>query len=217
MKKYKNRSSKRDADEKKTEIVNQFLDKYLYTPENGFQNVYRNNSKDRQVLGVDIEFDYNNQHYVCDEKASTDEKYIKKYLSTFCLELSMINQDGNLQIGWFVNDNMINNCYLMVWIDKAINNDITTVEDILQAEIVLIRKEKLKEYFQERGWSFEKLRRKAENIRNDMNDVENFGDFQENGMKFSFSRYLTEEPINVLLKREVYRELGEFNKTIKIN
>lgn len=214
MKELTNRSSKRNEDERKTEIVNQFLDKYVYRYIFGFDNINRINDKDKQVKGVDIEFDYNGFHYICDEKASTDEKYIKSYLPTFCLELSMINQIGELNVGWFVNSNLLTNSYCLVWVDKAKNCNINSIDDIIEAEVIIVRKSKLNEYFTSKGWTTNTLKKKAENIRLNANKNENMGNFKTNGIKFSFSEYLPEKPVNVLLKRETYRELSDYRKII---
>lgn len=207
--------SKRQLDNSRNKVANKFLDKYLYTQE-GFSNVKRIDDRDRQLKGVDIEFDYNGKHYVCDEKAATN--YVNRWnrLDTFALELSSMQGRGTKvwRDGWFVNENLINDSYLFVWIDNAANYDISTIseDEITSAEICLVRKSAIREYLRDIGWSKKKLKFKDNEIR--FGGDEDFGMICTNGCKFSFSKNLYEEPINVLLSRDTYRQISDFHVEI---
>ena len=206
-----------EMDKKKEGIVCSFLDKYLYTSSNGFSNEEREYSKERQLLGVDLEFDYNGRHYVCDEKAATD--YIGKGLGTFVLELSSLDTTGKfLKTGWFLKEDNINDSYLFVWLDGARDRYLSGgSDDITECEVCLVRKEKLVGYLKRLGWDREMLMEKANAIRY-YGDEEFYGIYSH-GYKFSYSTadYIPEHPINILLTREVYRSLSDFNKVIKLD
>jgi len=179
----------REEDIRLSNNVSDILDKELYPVYT--TNVERIYDKERQVQGLDIVFDYNDVHYECDEKSAV--RY--RNLSTFSLELSFINRKGEEQEGWLTNPKYKNNSFMLIWLDNNI------------IECALVRKQAIYDYLTSVGWTVEKLRKKAEHIR--YFDDNNFGGFEENNCKFTFSTHLYEKPINILLKRTTYRKLAD--------
>lgn len=174
--------------------VSNILDKTFYKEINA-QNISRITNKEQQIKGVDIIFTYNDKQYLCDEKSAV--RY--RNLQTFSLELSFINRKNKIQEGWLTNDKYINDSFLFIWLDD---------DNIMEAS--LIEKQSLLDYLEHNlGWTKEKLRKKCENIRTNPNEP--YGNIQTNGCKFSFSKHLVEQPINILLPRTTYKQIAILN------
>lgn len=76
------RSILRDGDERGEKIVSEFLDKHFYIECEDFHRVV---DKVQQIKGVDTTFVKNGFQYVCDEKAITLMRWIRRS-----------NEDGTL-------------------------------------------------------------------------------------------------------------------------
>lgn len=215
-----NKSELRREDIRMSNNVSEFLDNYVYTYINGFSGISRNDEDiDMQYKGVDIEFDYNGFHYICDEKAGVSAT--NKQLPTFCLELGFVNQKNSLNTGWFVNDECVNNSYMFVWTDKSKTDNILSYTDLTEVEVCLVKKAKIYEYLEKLGWTKKKLVEKCAIIRDTKGGCK-MGDHKINGLKFSYSekglytnKELVEKPINLILKREIYRKLSDFKTVVK--
>lgn len=213
----RSKSEYRASDELTEKINNEFLEYYFY---NLKTNQYKRNlDREQQILGIDTTFSIDGIDYSCDEKVAAH--YINKTLRTFSFELSFIDRVGNVSDGWFISNGKLNDSYLFCWIDEAKSNKLTSYKDIIKAEIILIRKNKVIDYLKTISWTPRKLKFKASTIRNE-NDV-NFGTTYNNGIKFSYSRYdhinktgLIEEPINFILTRETLRAYCDYNEIIKV-
>ena len=82
-----------------------------------FTRAERTDNAYTQIEGSDIILSIpslNIQDAVVDEKASI--YYINKDLRTFVLEISFLNRGYQIQEGWFVNDQLSTQYYLMQWI-----------------------------------------------------------------------------------------------------
>lgn len=213
---HQRKSLRRQVDESNTLLVNDYLDKFVYTEENGFSNIKREDGVKAQVSGIDITFDFNGESFLCDEKAAA--AYINNPLRTFSLELSFINKAGIEKIGWFVNDDLSTDSYVFVWIDEGdvikVGEDkkgeiyaLTGIDGIKKLEISFIRKEKIKEYLSSLGWTRDNLLEKNRRIRE--NNKEKMGKITENGCKFSYSKSLSEKSINVLVPRDKLIEMAD--------
>lgn len=201
-------------DKKGEKIVHQFLLEHFYLDEVDNKEVM-DSDMFGQLHGIDTFFFKNGFKYKCDEKAALDYVNKPKKLNTFCLELSCLNTKDELMEGWFTNDEMETNSYLFAWVDKAKKYIIDCVDDILEVEVMLVLKQDIYDYFKSIGWDKDKLRRKCNNIR--YNDDRNMGNYYTNGCKFSFVDKLPEQPINVLLTRDVYRNMPHtINKVYKM-
>ena len=63
------RSELRNEDERLMNVVNDWLDKNVYSKP-CFSKVYRNEDACTQVLGIDTTFELNGERHWCDEKAA---------------------------------------------------------------------------------------------------------------------------------------------------
>ena len=209
------KSKLRHEDERCSEIVSMFLDKHFYKiifdkPEFQIERIY---DKKRQIEGFDVIIidTINNEFYGIDEKAAI--RYVNKQLNTFSMELSFIDRSGNIHDGWLFDETKKNNYFLFVWIDKATNDILKSELDIQEVEIALVKREKIIKYLEELGWTKDKINIKSEKIRS--SEKEYGGNIHKYGCKFTCSRYLIEQPVNILISRKNLIELS--TKNLKIN
>lgn len=212
MESYKDKYSDiRKEDVKMEEINNSFLNKYFYKAY--CDKFIYNKTKKLQTLGIDVIFILNNKQYNCDEKIAAN--YINKKLNSFSFELSFINRGGQLQDGWFIDKNKVNNSYLFCWIDNADSNKPKSIDEIRSVEVVLITKYNVNKYLESIGWDRDKLVLKSAKIRN--KETTNLGNISSDGIKFCFSEQFVEKPINFILSRQTLRDYSDFNKIINVN
>jgi hypothetical protein len=193
------KSELREEDEKLSNTISDFLDKTFYAEET--TDFTRNNDKTLQVCGIDTIFIYDGTKYECDEKAAVRYRNLK----TFALELSFINKNGDLNIGWLLDKKNRNNSYLFVWIDVS------------EIEVALVEKVSIFQYLESIGWTKEHLFKKQQQIRDafDNSTTVYLGKLDDDGIKFHYSNQLVEKPINILLYRDTFRKLSVFNKVYK--
>lgn len=204
----------KSEDKKMSSIVSDFIRLNFY-------DKYTDNleivcDRERQVQGIDTIFSFEGREMYCDEKSAVRYRGIK----TFSLELSFLNKYDDLTEGWFLSDNMKNDCYLFVWIDRSSSDTpdkktITDISDITEAEIALVGKSNIRKYLERIGWTKEKIKEKERKIR--MEGDRNFGNIFSDGCKFTFSEHLPEKPINILVPRRILRNIAMKDKIIRID
>lgn len=204
-------SKLRREDERRADIVSQYLDTFVYTTDKGFSLFQRIYDKNTQVSGIDVKFEFNGTHYDCDEKAAI--RYVNKHLQTFSFELSFIDRSGVVRDGWLINDKCVNNSYMLIWIDSAKPEDLPNIDSIKNIQCSLVRKEAIIKYLEDNGFSEDKLEFKCHNIRENKN--ENLGNIKKYGLKFSFSQQLVEQPINILIPRSELMKMSDY--TFELN
>lgn len=188
-------STLRQEDVKLSDKVYEFLDKNFYSTE--VSNFERATDKLRQISGIDVIFDIGDKHYIADEKAAVRYRNLK----TYTLELSFINRANEVQDGWLINENQLNNSYVFVWLDK---DEYIGKESIT---VAVIEKQRILDYLNKKGWTRENLVKKMNYIREGKQTY--MGDVYKDGCKFIFSTQLVEKPINIQLPRNVYMMLAD--------
>ena len=201
-------SKLRKTDERCADIVTAFLEKHFYTTKT--TDYHHVTNKEEQVKGIDSIFTLNGFNYHCDEKAAI--RYVNKHLYTFSLELSFINRANQIQTGWLLDTNKINDSFLFVWIDKAKRDILESVNDIQELEFALVKRTAIVDYLESIGWNIKRLEVKQDYIRN--NTDESMGNLYRNKCKFSYSPGLVEKPINILLSRDTYLSIADFHEKI---
>ena len=151
----------REYDEHCEKIMSDFLHEYFYKQLNP-KAIERIIDKNRQIQGIDVILQIDDKIYTIDEKASI--RYIN--LKTFALELSFIGKNGNVKTGWLLDENKINDYYLLVWINELKHDVIYNINSIKNVDVALVEKEKILNYLSTIGWNKEKLKTKNNNIRN---------------------------------------------------
>lgn len=190
-----------------------YLDKYLYT-KGIFSNVKRMDWWEDQLAGMDVKFSILSlgiKDAIVDEKASI--YYINKDLRTFVLEISFLNSANHINEGWFVDDSLWTQYYLMQWIKADVDDPWKVKEEnITEIECVLVSKAKLKEYFKAEGYDNQYLLRLAQRMREV--DREMYAP-EGKPYRFRYTPKLAEKPVNILLNKEEYIRMGEFHEIIK--
>lgn len=190
-----------------------FLDKHLYTKDI-FTHSERTDNALKQINGSDIIITIPSlgiKDAVVDEKASI--YYINKNLRTFVLEVSFLNRSLHYNEGWFVDDSLSTEYYLMQWIKANVADPWQVKENnITEIECVLVSKAKLKAYFEAEGYNKEKLLQIAKEMRESNQKM-----IAPEGKpyRFYFTQKLAEKPVNILLNKEEYIRLGEFHYFVK--
>ena len=217
-------SPRREANERNTWIINEYLDKHVYTQENGFSYLERVIDRARQVKGIDVILRHNGREYVADEKAASDYINRDHQLATFSLELAFVNRDNEIMDGWFLRDDLDNDSYVFVWIDTADMHPISEdkpdimvldgVDAIRTGDVAIITKKAIHDYLESIGWTPDRLRTKCDKIIESEGD-EPMGNVWRNGCKFSYSTHLVEQPVNVLIPRTEIIARADFHKTIR--
>lgn len=194
----------RKEDNRRVNIVNDFLDKYVYPNTNVLKHFVRVDDLKSQLSGTDVRFKYNGEIFNCDEKASV--KYVNKDLQTFALELSFIGRNGNWHEGWLTDAEHTNEFFMFIWIPKAKSDVLTCMEDIIEMDCAFILKDDIISLLAKKGWTRDKLVQKDNAIRN-LGDT-NMCNMRKDGIKFSYSSYLAEQPINILMTKNDYMNIA---------
>ena len=199
--------STRKEDNRLVEVVNSYLDHVAYPQTNHLRFTTRVTDADRQLAGSDLVVNIDGMEFTCDEKAAV--KYIGKPLSTFSLEIGFMDNHYHQQhkLGWLIDPKHTNDLFSFVWLPQATRPDIQSPSDIIQCDIALVRKLDIMNYLDSLGWTPKNLAKKEWCIRTGQGKT-NLGNFREHGLRFTISRFLHEQPVNVLLMKETYMEMA---------
>lgn len=212
-------SELRKEDVRLADLISEFLDKHFYPKY--VTNFERVTDRSRQCKGIDVIFDINGNHYLCDEKNGGSR--INTNLRTFSLELSFIDRSGVRRTGWLLNEYNVNDSYLFIWTDKADSEKPHSISEIHNVEIALVKKARIKEYLKETAGLDElTILAMNESIINSPDSMEhaliseNSGKrkYSINGITVCHSTQLYEQPLNIILPRAVYRKIADLNVVI---
>lgn len=196
-------------DEHCEKIISNILNEHFYKELNPLSIKYIDN-KVEQIKGIDVVIETTDKIYIIDEKAAT--RWVG--LKTFALELSFLGINDQIRTGWLLDEKKKNDYFVFVWINELRHETIQNVSSIKNIDVTLVSKEKILNHLSSLGWTPERLLVKDFQIRN--YDNPNMGNIKKNGCKFSFSKHLKEQPINILLPKETYIELADIHKNITL-
>ena len=210
--------SNRKSDTRGEKALSLFLDRYYYTELcelEGFKGTKRIFDVKSQKEGADLViYSSSGQAVIIDEKAQL--YYINKPRQTFAFELSYYNDRTNgIQDGWFISDNNKTEYYVLIWIDSARTDQLNRIveEDFNEISVALISKKKVLRYLSYQGYSIERLKSTAQDMR---------AGHKGNPVKISESAFIyytekgyDEKPINVVIDRTVLDELAYGVYTVK--
>ena len=207
--------------------VGLFLDKYFYKElvNNNILLKYEREQgvadKEAQVTGTDIVLTYaaDNSVVKCDEKARVTRLLMKDEKIDFPLEISFFSEKagkGKLVDGWFVAEGNVTEQYVFVWIrkvkeeklrdDRNIYYNRIVADDILEAEVVIISKKRIKEWLEKKGYTDKKIKQKASKMRENNKYEQKLGSV---GV-MRYSSYIEpEKPINLRVGENVLIDLCE--------
>ena len=202
-------NSNRKEDSRLEKIVNEFLDDNFISKE--FDVSTWVNDRDIQLSGIDI-YLTSGKHGLNEAKVDVKSAVTcsTHYLPTFSLELSFIGRQGGEKIGWFLNDELETEYYLLIYPrSQKYYTKMETKDDIDYIDYYLVKKDDLVKFFESRGYGKERLKKVSDGMRAEYgktggdklswdSDSENF--------HFVLSGKLAEKPVNAVVKRQVYEK-----------
>ncbi len=188
----------RRADIGQERIVGKYLKKYFY--DRVFDDVEVVFDTERQLSGIDVVAD----GMLIDNKAQSSPKYVNHPRDTFILELSILNKDGEVIPGWFIDTKSRTTHYLFVWIGNALVDDSNRIlpRGINEVEVMLVSKSEIMEKIISK-YPISRLL----NIANRMREFE-MKHYNANiiGCKFSHSPQLKEKPVNIVTRKDFLKQ-----------
>ena len=194
-------------DSKRESYVGEFLNSHLFDVY--FEKSERITDKKRQLSGVDIICRHGDipGELLIDEKAATS--WANREIGTFAFELSFLLGEREIE-GWFLERDRKSETthWLCVW-PRTSGGQINSVEDIISAEVVLIECKSLRRWARRiAGKSTIYLEDCIQNLRNSRE----ISEMEWAGLRVIISRNLPEQPINLLVPKEILRTLsGDFH------
>lgn len=206
-----------------------YLDKYLYDRlKSKCKSINRITDKTLQMEGIDVIIEYNNGNLVnIDEKAQLH--YIDVCRNTFVFEIDFIGRDNILHQGWLYNNELKTDTYMLIWPKETIYNEVIKSidnnkeqlnkikeilrninrDDFVSVECYLIKRDTIKEYLSSKGWNFQRILKKADEIRHNKKYKRTFVP-ETDDFYFYFSEPFNyrESPINIVIKKDVLKELA---------
>lgn len=140
--------------------LDKFLDEYLYPELSKNTSAVFRRERDRslQMAGVDVTLldSASGATLFLDEKAAL--YYINKPLNTFAFELEY-TKDGTQRPGWFINDGLKTDLYVLIWILSARTSAPAELKaaDIDKLECMFLRKATLRRRLDQAGLTAQTL------------------------------------------------------------
>ncbi len=192
-----------DRDSRRERIVGDFLDTELY--EKFFTSSRRMRDRDMQLSGIDVIAVSPNLSgkLKIDEKAATSWSH--REIHTFAFELSFILGDREIG-GWFLDKDKRGETthWLCTW-PRSENKGISSVSDILWAEALLIEVRKLRNWVRRMAGKADfTIEEAITNLRSDST----ISEVMWGNLRVIISRGLPEQPVNLLITKDVLRSLA---------
>ena len=213
----------RVQDMKAEQKLGEFMDAYFYSKlksKNGSAlKCTRIHGRESQVKGIDICIETEGRRMLIDEKASL--YYSNAMIPTFAFEIDWMHK-GVIEPmqGWFVNDRLRTDYYMLIWPNvkciqrggQWVRKEIRELgkDDFTIIEAMLIEKSDIRAMLAEKGFTagylLEYARKLRQRNRNgDSREEEELAD----NVKITFSGQLAEKPINVVIRKELLRDLAK--------
>ena len=187
--------------------VAEALDELLYAIH--FDETERIDDMEMQLLGVDVlcRHPETNEPIKIDEKAATS--WANREISTFAFELSFLLGDKELE-GWFLQRERRNQTthWLCVW-PRTEGGDISNANDIVKLEAMLIQCKSVRRWARRMA---SKTERGLEDCMRLLRNNASINEINWAGLRILISRNLPEQPINLLIPKDILRSLsGKMN------
>lgn len=215
-----NRQNDMDGEQK----LARFMDKYFYSKLHGTNGekyfFERKRDWESQMKGIDICLSVGDKEFLIDEKATL--YYSNAMIPTFAFEINSLqgNQD-NLIEGWFINDDLLTEYYMLIWpnikcekresdntwIRKNIKN--IKESDFTIVEAMLIEKQKLKDSIFVEGYDRDRLLAYAKKMRELYEGSTRMEEEKIcNDIKITFSNQIPEKPVNIVVGKDRLKRLS---------
>ena len=187
--------------------VAEALDELLYAIH--FDETERIDDREMQLLGVDVlcRHPETNEPIKIDEKAATS--WANREISTFAFELRFLLGDTELE-GWFLQRERRNHTthWLCVW-PRTEGGDISNANDIVKLEAMLIQCKSVRRWARRMA---SKTERGLEDCMRLLRNNDSINEMNWAGLRILISRNLPEQPINLLIPKDILRALsGKMN------
>lgn len=213
----------RNQDMKAEQQLGNFMDEFFYSKlvakDGGEIKYTRMTDKESQLKGVDVCIETNGRKMIIDEKASV--YYSNAMIPTFAFEIDSIQSGHDKPVdGWFINDELLTEYYMLIWPNvkctkegqQWVRKDIKNLnkDDFTIVEAMLIEKAAIRLELQKAGYDRNRLLEYAKRLREmcigesgkrENNLIEN--------VKIAYSGQLAEKPINVVIRKELLRNLAK--------
>ena len=204
--------SRRIEDMQAEQTLTKVMDIWVWSRLKGIGNIstyIRETNKEKQINGTDVWLCTKNE-----KRISVDEKaqlyYINQNLPTFAFELGFIGQTGNIKQGWFVNDTLNTNMYMLIY-PYANTTDITKLEysSFTKLECILISKLAIWKELYKVGLTKELLIEETKKMReNGEIGRKSFPNIDWCYLNMSDSNKYTETPINIVIRKDKLLEIA---------
>lgn len=194
-----------DADHAQEQIITEFLDKSLFSHIFRDYDVVEDKQMQRKGVDVTVRKDGNPTYY--DAKAQSSARFINDPRPTFAFEILTDDKYGITREGWFVRDEIMTDKYILCWIKSATVNDKGRIErsdDIHEVEVMILDKEKLRNYVHQ-YISDEQMLQNAYEMRRSGETRINVAD----GLTIVHTPTLTEQPVNIVVKKFILNPLSD--------
>jgi len=187
--------------------VAEVLDELLYA--NHFGEIERIDDREMQLSGVDVSCRHpeTNEVIKIDEKAATS--WANREISTFAFELSFLL--GNKEVeGWFLQREKRSQTthWLCVW-PRTEGGNISDAKDIVRLEAMLIHCNSVRRWARRMA---SKTERGLDDCMRLLRNNDSINEINWAGLRILISRNLPEQPINLLIPKDILRALsGKMN------
>lgn len=206
------------SDIKLSNVFGDFLDQYFYKPMESliveedpraanvfFERVY---DKERQRRGFDVIMHEGAWTMPIDEKAQFSR--MGAPLDTFCLELSYLKH-GEPMPGWLLDDTKQTAAYMLCWPKGP-----TDVKGVFTgADMLLVYSNRVKKFLKEWGYDREVLCERERLMRE--NRFKGRCHSKCSGFWFTFSPQLAEQPVNVVFKQALLKQLASADMHLEVD
>lgn len=202
--------SKFYEDKRLEELFGSWLDTHLYPslPLEGFSGFQRVNDVRYQKKGIDTVVQAKDTKLLIDEKATLH--YINKNIPTFAFEL--LNRTSGAQ-GWLYNHSYLTTHYLLAWPNASNPDSILKADDYSSADVMLIVRASLIDMLAQKGLDETTLREKVDYYLPNITR-QSFKFELVPGITLFFTEWLSEKPVNIVIKKNLLDTIAIFHKKI---
>lgn len=213
-----NRKQQYNRDTKIEQITAQFLDNYFYPVFESKATVIRYLDAYHQFGGIDVSINETN----FDEKVKV-YGYLNKVQEYIGFECSLKIKNGQIQDGWFLNDNLSTDYYSVIGLSAEVNDvkNLTDVSSITAADVLWIKKSDVFDLLDTHDISFETLKTDTKEIRDrgNNNKTDIFGhtaldrtgkcrtQYPKIPCCLTYSTKMFEQPVNLVFERKTLESL----------
>lgn len=199
------------------QVLGEFMDEFFYsrlrTKDGNPIRYKRMIDYSSQMDGIDVCIEMDDREIIIDEKASI--YFSNAMIPTFAFELDSLQEGHENPVeGWFVNDDLKTEYYMLIWPNvkcnemdgKWIRKPLSKITkfDFTIVEAMMIKKKDIRSLLKDKGYDKPHLLEYAKRIRNVNSGIETrYDENLDDGLKITFSGQLAEKPINLVINKSI--------------